>query len=49
VIAAFTDRLTGYVVNKGTFQIPVDWTLDESLIRDLIAARIDELETGTRP
>lgn len=32
-------------VDKGTFQIPVDWTVDEPLIRDLIEARLAELAT----
>ncbi len=44
VLAAFAPRLSGYVVNKGTFQIPVDWTVDEPLIRDLISARLAELQ-----
>jgi uncharacterized protein YdhG (YjbR/CyaY superfamily) len=43
VVTAFADRLTGYVVNKATFQIPVAWPLDEALIRDLVGARIAEL------
>jgi uncharacterized protein YdhG (YjbR/CyaY superfamily) len=43
VLAAFAHRLEGYVVNKGTFQIPVDWTVDESLVRDMIRARLAEL------
>ena len=43
VLTAFAGRLTGYVVNKGTFQIPVDWTVDKDLIVDLVAARLAEL------
>ena len=43
VLAAFAERLEGYVVNKGTFQIPVDWSVDEELILDLVQARLGEL------
>lgn len=43
VLAAFADRLEGYVVNKGTFQIPVDWSVDQALVRDLVQARLAEL------
>ena len=43
VLEAFLPRLTGFIVNKGTFQIPVDWAVDESLIRDLVSARLAEV------
>ena len=44
IIAGFKARLASYKVFKGTFQLPVDWTLDERLIRDLIRARLAELD-----
>ena len=43
VLAAFTDRLTGYEVNKKTFRVPIDWKVDAKLLRDMAAARIAEL------
>lgn len=39
----FADRLTGYVVNKGTFQVPKDWQPDRELLRDFILDRLDQL------
>jgi len=46
IIGDFTERLKGYVTFKNCFQIPVDWTVDETLIRDLVKARLAELEQG---
>ena len=43
VLAAFSERLAGYEVNKKTFKIPVDWKVDKKLLRDIAAARISEL------
>lgn len=43
VMTAFALRLTDYVVTKGLFHVPVDWIVDEALIRDLIIARLAEL------
>jgi len=34
----------GYVVNKATFQVPVDWNVDADLLRDMVAARLFELD-----
>lgn len=39
----FADRLSSFVVNKRTFQVPVDWTPDRSLLRDIVAHRLAEL------
>lgn len=39
----FTDRLAGYEVNKRTFRVPVDWTPDRELLRDMIADRLQQL------
>jgi len=47
IIAEFKEeRLLGYVVKMNCFQVPVDWTLDEKLIKDLIRARLVELDKG---
>lgn len=39
----FAPRMTDYVVNKRTFQVPVDWTPDRDLLRDIVAHRLAEL------
>jgi uncharacterized protein YdhG (YjbR/CyaY superfamily) len=44
VIADFKGRLREFVVFKGCFQIPVDWRIDEKLLKDLVLARLDELD-----
>lgn len=46
VMENFKTRLKneGYVVKKNLFQIPSDWTIDEKLLRDLVIARLAELE-----
>jgi uncharacterized protein YdhG (YjbR/CyaY superfamily) len=44
VLGAFSERLSTYEVNKKTFKIPVDWKVDKKLLRDLVAARIVEIE-----
>lgn len=36
VIDAMRPRLTGYVVNKKTIQVPVDWAVDEAMLRELV-------------
>ena len=50
VIDDFRGRLEddGYVVRKNLFQVPDDWELDRALVRDLVRARLAELD-GTRP
>ncbi len=46
VMANFKDRLekSGYVVRKNLFQIPVDWAIDRDLVKDLVEARLAELD-----
>lgn len=44
VLEDFKDRLRGFVVFKNCFQIPVDWEIDKNLVRDLVRARLAELE-----
>ena len=40
----FRARLADYVVNKATFQVPVDWHVDADLLRDMAAIRLAELD-----
>ncbi|MEN9751708.1 MAG: hypothetical protein RLZZ600_755 [Actinomycetota bacterium] len=41
---ALRPSMTQYVVNKGTFQVPLDWAIDENLINSMIAVRLAELD-----
>jgi uncharacterized protein YdhG (YjbR/CyaY superfamily) len=45
VLAQFAPRLEadGYVVNKKTIGVPLDWTVDAALLGDMAAARLAEL------
>jgi uncharacterized protein YdhG (YjbR/CyaY superfamily) len=44
VIEAFKVRLGKFVVRKNCFQIPVDWKIDKKLVKDLVRARLAELD-----
>jgi len=44
VIEDFAVRLEKYVVFKNCFQIPVDWEIDRKLLKDLVLARLAELD-----
>ena len=44
VIADFKARLGKFVVWKNCFQIPVDWKVDRKLVKDLVRARLAELD-----
>lgn len=44
VLEQFMPRLADYKVNKKTIQIPVDWTPDVELLRDMVGARIAEFD-----
>ena len=44
VIEDFKVRLGKFVVWKNCFQIPVDWEIDTQLVRDLVRARLAELD-----
>ena len=37
-------RLAKFVVFKNCFQIPVDWEIDRELVKDLVRARLAELD-----
>jgi uncharacterized protein YdhG (YjbR/CyaY superfamily) len=43
VIKDFKVRLVKFVVFKNCFQIPVDWKIDRELVKDLVRARLAEL------
>mgnify|MGYP000624748488 CR=1 FL=1 len=43
VLASFTDKLSKYVVNKHTFQVPLDWKVDAVLLASLTKVRISEI------
>jgi uncharacterized protein len=44
IIEDFKVRLAKFVVWKNCFQIPVDWKIDRKLVRDLVRARLAELD-----
>lgn len=44
VLNAYAERLADYEVNKKTFKVPVDWKVDKKLLRDLVAARLREID-----
>lgn len=44
VIEDFKTRLEKFVVMKNCFQIPVDWKIDKRLVKDLVRARLAELD-----
>ncbi len=46
VIDAYRERLeaAGYVVKQNLFQIPVDWEINGELVKELVQARLAELD-----
>jgi uncharacterized protein len=44
IIEDFKERLGKFVVMKNCFQIPVDWEIDRELVKDLVQARLSELD-----
>lgn len=44
VMDDFRERLAPLVIFKNCFQIPVDWDIDRDLLRDLVQARLAELD-----
>jgi uncharacterized protein len=44
VIEDFKVRLRKFVLFKNCFQIPVDWKIDRKLMKDLVRARLAELD-----
>lgn len=43
VLDDFRPRLAHYQVNKKTFRVPVDWDVDRSLLREMVAASLGRL------
>ena len=44
VMEDFQERLKQYVVLKNCFHLPVDWQIDQELLKDLVRARLAELD-----
>ena len=44
IIEDFKVRLGNFVVWKNCFQIPVDWKINRKLVKDLVRARLAELD-----
>jgi uncharacterized protein len=44
VIEDFKAKLGKFVVKANCFQIPVDWKIDKKLVKDLVRARLAELD-----
>ncbi len=43
VLAKLTKELSDYELNKKTFKVPLDWTIDAKLLDDITDARLAEL------
>ena len=43
VMAAFQPRLHDYNPTENLFRVPIDWAIDDELIRDMVHARLAEL------
>lgn len=44
VLAQHNDKLSKFVVNKHTFQIPLDWSPSATLLHSLVRERLKELD-----
>jgi uncharacterized protein len=44
VLDDFRDRLTDYHVNKKTIRVPIDWSIDRTLLCDMVSARIAQID-----
>lgn len=44
IMEDFKVRLENFVVKKNCFHIPVDWQIDEEVMKDLVRARLAELD-----
>ena len=44
VMAEFKPKLADYVTGAATFQVPVDWKIEKRLLKDLVRARLKELD-----
>ena len=43
VLESFAEKLSKYDVNKKTFKVPLDWDVNSTLLRGLVAARLKEI------
>lgn len=43
LVQDFAERLSGYETTQRMIRIPVDWNVDNELIRDIVNARLAEL------
>ena len=48
VLRQLTDELEGYTMTKGSLHFPVDRPLPKSVVRNLIAVRLEELREASR-
>jgi uncharacterized protein YdhG (YjbR/CyaY superfamily) len=48
VLDAFADRLAAFEVNKYTIRVPLDWTVNATLLNALVAARLKELASPAK-
>jgi uncharacterized protein YdhG (YjbR/CyaY superfamily) len=48
VLDAFADRLAAFEVNKYTVRVPLDWTVNATLLNALVAARLKELASPAK-
>jgi len=44
VLESFAEKLSKYDVNKKTFKVPLDWEVNSTLLRGLVAARLKEIK-----
>lgn len=44
ILQKFSSRLSAYKVLKKTFQVPVDWKVDEKLLQDMIKTAISQIK-----
>jgi uncharacterized protein YdhG (YjbR/CyaY superfamily) len=49
VIEDFKLKLQKFVLKKNCFHIPVDWEMDKELLKDLVQARLAELDELFNP
>lgn len=44
VLEKFSPKLEGYAVNKKTFAVPLNWSVDASLLQSMVRARLAEIK-----
>lgn len=44
VMTDFAERMGKLVVKQNLFQVPIDWDMDGNLVKDLVRARLAELD-----